>query len=416
MQRGLLLQSIVPVVPALIVVIAMGQIFMPRISAARLTGALSAAPPSVTRPVIPSVALSSRTATGRAADAPLPPAATPPGWRRVTYAGAPLPTGAGRAPARLPSYSVAYPRAWGARLWPDTLAGYGQLQLWSPAGGAIDVLILPLRASGPTLGDLIAHDTAFLMHAVRDGVVIPLGSAVRLSGSATPGGSGRMGQILYVRRGSLVYRFFATYPAGSREGAALLEVAATLQAPAPPPGPSGAPPPPAPPLAGTCCRCPAAGTGWGAALTSLDGIPVYSNAGAVDNGCTGTYGILYQCVELAQRYFALRWGYPAIWGGVYGAADMRAHHPSDIAFIPNGGTPGPREGDALVFYGGGVGHVALVKTVDPAAGQLTVVEENWSPTGEATLPLYGETTVGIRDSAYGSYTVAGWLHSPRNQP
>ncbi len=74
----------------------------------------------------------------------------------------------------------------------------------------------------------------------------------------------------------------------------------------------------------------------------------------------------------------------------------------------------PLEGDAVLFYGGGVGHVALVKGVDPARGQLTVVEENWSPTGEATLPLYGGSTVGIRDSAYGSYVVASWLHSPRN--
>jgi hypothetical protein len=42
------------------------------------------------------------------------------------------------------------------------------------------------------------------------------------------------------------------------------------------------------------------------------------------------------------------------------------------------------------------------------------VEENWSPTGMATLPLYGDNVIGIRDSAYGSYTVAGWLHSSRN--
>ena len=78
-------------------------------------------------------------------------------------------------------------------------------------------------------------------------------------------------------------------------------------------------------------------------LTSLDGVPVYSNAGDVDNGCVGTYCILYQCVELVQRYFALRWGYPDVWAGVYGAADMRANHPGDIQFIPNGGLPGPQQ-------------------------------------------------------------------------
>jgi hypothetical protein len=156
------------------------------------------------------------------------------------------------------------------------------------------------------------------------------------------------------------------------------------------------------------------GRGWGKVLTRLDGVAVYSNAGDVDNGCDGTYGILYQCVELVQRYFALRWGYPPIWSGVADAADMSAQHPPDVAFIPNGGTPGPREGDALLFYGGPAGHVALVKRVDLRDGRLDVVEENWSPTGQATLTIYPDGSLGIRDSAYGSYVVAGWLHSPQN--
>jgi hypothetical protein len=93
---------------------------------------------------------------------------------------------------------------------------------------------------------------------------------------------------------------------------------------------------------------------------------------------------------------------------------MSAQHPPDVAFIPNGGTPGPREGDALLFYGGPAGHVALVKRVDLRDGRLDVVEENWSPTGQATLTMYPDGSLGIRDSAYGSYIVAGWLHSPKN--
>lgn len=96
---------------------------------------------------------------------------------------------------------------------------------------------------------------------------------------------------------------------------------------------------------------------------------------------------------------------------------MRWSHPAGIQFVPNGGAPGPREGDALLFYGGGVGHVALVQRVDPHRGQISIVEENWSASGRATLPFYGDarsTTIGVRNSAYGSYTVAGWLHSPKN--
>jgi hypothetical protein len=149
-------------------------------------------------------------------------------------------------------------------------------------------------------------------------------------------------------------------------------------------------------------------------LTRLDGVPVYSNGGNVDNGCNGASGILYQCVELVQRYFTVRWGYPAIWSGVDAAADMRSHHPAGIVFIPNGGTPAPRVGDALLFQGGAFGHVALVQHLDKRAGTIDLVEENWSPSGAAHLPLYAGNTIAVRNSAYGSYVVAGWLHSLRN--
>jgi hypothetical protein len=157
------------------------------------------------------------------------------------------------------------------------------------------------------------------------------------------------------------------------------------------------------------------GAGWGTVLTYVDGIPVYWNAGDIDNGCDVMYGIAYQCVELVQRYFALRWGYPAIWRGVGGAADMRTHHPGDIQFIPNGGSPGPREGDALLFYGGAFGHIAIIQRVDRHAGQIDIAEENWSPSGQASLSIYPDNSISIRDSNAGSYTIAGWLHSPLNQ-
>jgi len=264
--------------------------------------------------------------------------------------------------------------------------------------------------------DLVANDASYLYRATRDSVVLPLGAATRLSGVLTPVSAGRLGQILYLRQGTVVYRLFSSRQIGSSTRDMLIQIASTLRIPALAAGPSGAPTPtpPSPPLAGGCCHCPVWGSGWGAVLTRLDGVPVYWNAGDVDNGCDGTYGILYQCVELAQRYFALRWGYPPTWVGVGAAADMPANHPGDIQFIPNGGSPGPREGDALIFYGGGFGHVAVVSGVDRHSGQLSLVEENWSPTGAAALPIYADNTIGIRDSAYGSYTVAGWLHTPKN--
>jgi len=352
-------------------------------------------------------ALTARHPASLRAAAPLPP-----GWTRVTYKGAVMPGGV----TRIPSYSLAYPLGWSAHLWPDTLAGYGQLNLRSPSGTTVDVTLIPLRPHGPTTADLVADDASYLPRATRDSVVLPLGTAARLSGTLTPVSAGRSGQILYLRQGAVMYRLFSSRQIGSSGRDMLVQIASTLRVPAarvPPGAPTPAPPTSPPPIGG-CCHCPVWGSGWGTALTRLDGVPVYWNAGDVDNGCDGTYGILYQCVELAQRYFALRWGYPPTWAGVGAAADMPTNHPGDIQFIPNGGSLGPREGDALIFYGGGFGHLALVSGVDRRSGQIALVEENWSPTGQAILPIYADNTIAIRDSAYGSYTVAGWLHSPKN--
>lgn len=328
-------------------------------------------------------------------------------WTRARYGG-----GAGPA-SGAPSYSVSYPAGWSGRLWPDTPVSDGLFQARSPSGSVLDVMIVGLRGHGPSLAALVAHDAALLVAPRRDTTVLPLGKALRLTGSIKPLGSGRVAAFLYLPRGALLYRFSLSYQTGQADGPLLRDVARSLTSPDGPPGPSS-PLPPGLPTADTCCHCPPFGPGWGAVLTRVDGIPVYSNAGNVDNGCVGTYGILYQCVELVQRYFALRWGYPTTWYGVYGASDMVLHHPAGILFIPNGGTPGPRAGDALVFYGGGVGHVALVTHVDAAGGAVTLAEENWSASGEVVLPLYGGTTVAIRNSGYGSYVVAGWLHNPRN--
>lgn len=336
-----------------------------------------------------------------------------PSGQQFTYEGAHGP-GAGGGSAQIPSYTLAYPAGWTVRQWPDTLAGYGQLSLWSPQGTTIELIILPLRPHGPTLTDLIAHDLSFLPQATRDTVKLPLGRAVRLSGSAR--GSGMATQILFVRHGRLVYRFFSTQPLRSDVTNPVASLAAHLRIPAVPGAPPGIFPPPVPHGSGGpgCCRCPVAGAGWGTVLTRLDGVPVYSNAGDINNGCVGKSGILYQCVELVQRYYTQRWGYPPIWAGVEGAADMTTHHPDGIMFIPNGGSPGPREGDAVLFYGGTFGHVAVVRKVDRRKGFLDIVEENWSPTGEARLEIFADNTIAIRDSAFGSYTVAGWLHSPLN--
>jgi hypothetical protein len=338
-------------------------------------------------------------------------AAVLPGWHRLTYGGAVVAGTRGRPAAHVASYSLAYPPGWSARWWPDTLASFGQLSLWSPSGETIDVVLLPVRGSGPTLADLVAHDAASLSRPVRDHLVVPPGTMVRLRGLSRNGGV--LSQFLYLQRHAMVYRLVAAPAVLPVQAARLEQIAASLKIPAAKGATTSIPPPLAPSHGATCCHCPAWGTGWGAILTSLDGVPVFSNAGNVDNGCDSTFGISYQCVELVQRYFALRWGYPAIWRGVAAAADMRLHHPEGITFIPNGGAPEPQEGDALLLYGGAFGHVALVRQVDRRGGAVEIVEENWSSTGKARLTMFPENTLAIRESGFGSYTVAGWLHSQR---
>jgi len=335
------------------------------------------------------------------------------GWQLFIYGGVSVPSGIGRAPA--PSgYSLAYPPAWSSKLWPDSLATYGQLDLQSPGGTGISLVLLPLRPHGPTLSAIIARDKAVLSNTRQDSVPLPLGPALRIAGRHKPATSGLMTQILYLERRQVVYRLFATRPMGATGPNLLLQIAATLRL-TDNHGPSSPSRPPVPqPGAETCCHCPAWGAGWGVPLTSLDGVTAYGNGGTTDNGCNGTYGIMYQCVELVQRYFARRWGYPSIWSDVEAAVDMRTHHPEGITFIPNGGAAAPQAGDALLFNGGTYGHVAVVKIVDRHAGRITFIEENWTRAGEARLPLYTDNTVGLRDSVTTSYAVAGWLHSERN--
>ncbi|HXT36656.1 MAG TPA: hypothetical protein VN837_13860, partial [Chloroflexota bacterium] len=187
-----------------------------------------------------------------------PRAVSPPIQQHYTYEGAPGPIVSGR-PTRIPSYTLAFPLGWTAQPWLDTLAGYGQVALRSPGGGAIDLVVLPLRRHGPTLANLIEHDRAYFPSAIRDAITLPLGEAIRISG--TRAGTGVANQILYLQRRGVVYRFFSVQPLGADPGKMLARLAAGLKIPAAPGAHPGVfPPPPVSPASGSsCCHCPA----WG---------------------------------------------------------------------------------------------------------------------------------------------------------
>lgn len=138
--------------------------------------------------------------------------------------------------------------------------------------------------------------------------------------------------------------------------------------------------------------------------------PPYQNA----PGPQETYGIRYQCVELIQRLYAQKLGYPDRWGVSYASQmEYKAGQPgfADLQFIPNGSTQPPQAGDIIVT-GGNPGHVSVVNRI--IGNQLEIVQQNgWTGTPPAPWFLWKPT---LNRDTQGRYSIAGqrgWLHSPR---
>lgn len=112
-------------------------------------------------------------------------------------------------------------------------------------------------------------------------------------------------------------------------------------------------------------------------MASYNGIAAKSNGAnqCTGNSCGGygTYGSQYQCVELAQRYFAKQYGTTPIWYG--NAIDLCNTKPSGVVTTKN-----PIPGDAVVFNTGSYGHVAIITSI--GGGTMNVIEQNSSPTGK----------------------------------
>jgi hypothetical protein len=154
-----------------------------------------------------------------------------------------------------------------------------------------------------------------------------------------------------------------------------------------------------------------AGGDWAGAAAALGDVSVYSN-GAGNQDQADTFGLRYECVELAQRWAAVRFGEQPIWPVAY------AYQMWDVGpglrlpwqQLPNGGAVAPQFGDLIVFGGTPAmpaGHVAVV--AGTGRGHVDVVEQNWAlsnPTGRAQLPIDG-TTMPSRLGL----PVLGWLRA-----
>ena len=143
----------------------------------------------------------------------------------------------------------------------------------------------------------------------------------------------------------------------------------------------------------------------------LGDLNVYSNGDGNQDKST-TFGLSYECVELAQRYAAVRFGEQPVWP-VAAAYQMWAAGPHlAIPFVqhPNGGGDAPQSGDLIIFgavSGASFGHVAVV--ADTGSDYVDIVEQNWdnvNPTGTARLSISG-TTMPARNGL----PIIGWLRS-----
>jgi hypothetical protein len=152
-------------------------------------------------------------------------------------------------------------------------------------------------------------------------------------------------------------------------------------------------------------------SGWAPQFAAMGDLNVYSNGDGNEDRML-TYGESYECVELAARWAAVRYG-EQIWWSVDYAYQMWDRGPKlKIPFnqLPNGGTRAPQFGDLVVFAPGpsnGAGHVAVVSGT--RAGFVDIVEQNWNnanPTGRASLPIDG---THMPDRA--GMPVIGWLRS-----
>jgi CHAP domain len=153
------------------------------------------------------------------------------------------------------------------------------------------------------------------------------------------------------------------------------------------------------------------GIEWAGPAAALGDLNVYSN-GNGNQDRSDAYGLDYECVELAQRWAAVRFGEQPIWPVAYAYQmwDVAPRLRVPFQQLPNGGAVAPQFGDIIVFArtaASPAGHVAVV--AGTGLGHVDVVEQNVGlsdPTGWARLPLEG-TTIPDR----WGMRVIGWLRA-----
>lgn len=166
--------------------------------------------------------------------------------------------------------------------------------------------------------------------------------------------------------------------------------------------------------AASAAGCPGVGTGnvdvvlirgeeWG-------GVDVYDNRLPHSEPVNYEYGQKWQCVELVQRLYAKKWGYPPIWPVRYGY-QMFDKAPPGIERHRNGAGPSsPVPGDAVIFdrlHEEDIGHVSVVTAVE--GGVVSLVHQNFGDDGRATITIDENGNLG----KLAGFRPLGWLHPAR---
>jgi YVTN family beta-propeller protein len=151
----------------------------------------------------------------------------------------------------------------------------------------------------------------------------------------------------------------------------------------------------------------------GTELGQYRSVPAYSNGQfqGSGNSCetSGSYGLRYQCVEYVKRFYDVALGINTSgWRGngveYYDSASQKG-----LERFDNGDSTPPAPDDIVVFSGGTYGHVAIITSV--TQHEVTIIEQNFSPTGRATLQLTN-TNGNYSIAPRGHYRVLGWLRRP----
>jgi hypothetical protein len=164
----------------------------------------------------------------------------------------------------------------------------------------------------------------------------------------------------------------------------------------------------------------------GTVLGEFEGVTIHSAAGF---NLRGEYGLEYQCVELINRFYAIRLGHKNMTKHGHADSYFWDSERKGLVAYENGGQEPPKKYDILVFDGGPrdgvVGHVALVTEVDHRRNVVQIVQQNTPEVRYGLFHhyrwqdelLFSRTSTGGWSISAGDFSIpiAGWSRQKEAQ-